>query len=131
MLQDLMSDGAVFWLFVAVAVLAGMVKGIVAVREAHKTLRLAIERNQPLEPAVVDRILAGSRGPDPRLRATVFIALGLALPIAGYVFGLDGILQAFYPAAAVGIVFLFLGIAQWAFWTTNRMSPSRHEPFDS
>lgn len=82
-----------FWLFVAAAVVAGIWDGIRKREAQHETIRRIIESGQPVDKAVIDKLLlmnkAGSGRPDRDFLVTAMwigpVALGLA--VFGYILG--------------------------------------------
>jgi hypothetical protein len=103
------------WAGIAVIVLAGVWREIVFRREAEATIRLAIEKGQALDPALIEKLFAGRRnkGPEGFLVAGVLtLAAGMALPIVGYFMLLAGKAKPLYPLMGVGVLVSFVGIAQ-------------------
>lgn len=91
-----------FWTFVAVSAVAGMKYEFRKRQLAMESLRAAIEHGQPLEPGVVEKMLArdGSQPDDPRelqpylqIGGIITTAGGIGLCIAGFFVGLQ------YPLA--------------------------------
>jgi hypothetical protein len=88
-----------FWLFLAVTALAGMQYDLRKRQLAMESLRAAIERGQPLEPAVVEKILAQQSAPDGdspqdlqpymQIGGIITIAGGIGVLIAAFVVGLQ------------------------------------------
>jgi hypothetical protein len=71
---------------VAVVVVVNVWREVALRREAETTIRLAIEKGQQLDPAIVERLLRTEkkRGPDGLLVVGgVTLAAGLGLPIMG------------------------------------------------
>ena len=99
-----------FWGFVAVVVVASFWREVTMRREAETTIRLAIEKGQQLDPAIVERLLRPEkrRGPDGLLVAGgVTVATGLGLPIMGFL--MPG--GSFRPLLGVGALVLLIGLA--------------------
>lgn len=76
-----------FWSFVAAVAVAGIWDGIRKREAQHETLRRMIESGQPVNPALMDRLLSLSPGGDERLGrdlkvgglVALFSSIGLAL----------------------------------------------------
>ena len=83
--------GIAFWIFVAVAVVAGVWREYASKRETERTIRAAIEKGQQLDSALVERMLRPKKGDETRgliIGGTVLIAIGIGLPIMGYFIGI-------------------------------------------
>lgn len=88
-----------FWIFLAVCAVAGMKYDFRKRQLAMESLRAAIERGQPLEPAVVEKLLARHREPgadrpqdlEPYLKIGGIIAIagGIGVFIAAFFIGLQ------------------------------------------
>lgn len=88
-----------FWIFLTVSAVAGMKYDFRKRQLAMESLRAAIERGQPLEPAVVEKLLARHREPgadrpqdlEPYLKIGGIIAIagGIGVLIAAFFFGLQ------------------------------------------
>jgi hypothetical protein len=103
------------WAGIAVIVLAGVWREIVFRREAEATIRLAIEKGQALDSALIEKLFAGKRstGPEGFLVAGVLtLAAGIGLPILGYFIRLSGNAKPLYPMMGVGVLVSLVGIAQ-------------------
>src|SRR3954451_12420515 len=89
-LHDLSGAAAVgaagFWLFVAAIVVSAVLSQALKHRETQKTIRLAIEKGQSLDPETVGRLLS-SNGPPPPSRFGL-AAGGLVMVCIGIGFGL-------------------------------------------
>jgi len=106
--------GAAFWVFVAAVAIAGIWREVVFRRESETTLRLAIEKGQTLDPAVVEKLLKprSKRGPEGLLVAGgLNVAAGIGLPVLGYLLEASGNGRAFYPLLGVGILTFLIGVA--------------------
>lgn len=108
-------EGSVlFWGFLVVLVVAVSWRKVAMKREAQATIRLALEKGQPLDPVVMEKLLRTGREPSPnflRFVGTVLLAIGLALPVAGYLFEQSGEAGRFYEMAGWGVLFSFVGLA--------------------
>ncbi len=120
--------GVTFWVFIAVVVLAGTWRPVAIRREAEKTIRLAIERGQPLSPALLDKLLGPQRNQGLLVRGAVGLAAGLGLVIMGFFINLAEKSSDGYVVVGVGIVFFFVGIALLTVWSFTRRSASPTEP---
>jgi hypothetical protein len=122
-----------FWAFVAVAVVAPIWREVAVRRETEVTVRLAIEKGQALDPALLDRLFRPRKsGPERLLVAGgVTLAAGVGLPILGYFLRLSGEAEAaaaFYPLIGVGILILLIGIALLIVSWLIRARPQTSEP---
>jgi hypothetical protein len=108
-------SGAAFWLFIAAIAIAGIWREVALRRETEITLRLAIEKGQQLDPAVIDKMLRQPRklGVEGLLIAGgVTLATGLGLPVMGYFIGRsEGDWDGFYAMVGAGFLILLVGIA--------------------
>ncbi len=72
-----------FWGSIAAVVVAGIWYGIREREAQHETLRRMIESGQPIDQALMDKLLGGGKRLDRDLKVTglilLFVALGLAL----------------------------------------------------
>ena len=72
-----------FWSFLAAIIVAGIWDGIRKREAQHETLRRMIESGQPIEQALMDKLLGGGKRLDRDLKVggliVVFVAPGLAL----------------------------------------------------
>jgi hypothetical protein len=117
------------WAGIAVIVLAGVWREIVFRREAEATIRLAIEKGQALDPALIEKLFAGRRnkGPEGFLVAGVLtLAAGIGLPVLGYFMSLSGNAKSLYPLMGIGVLVSLVGIAQITLSALLR--PRRAEP---
>jgi hypothetical protein len=90
---------AAFWIFVTVCAYAGIKYDFRKRQLAMESLRAAIEHGQPLEPAVVERILARHSGADAedaqdlapylQIGGIITIASGVGICIAAFFVGLQ------------------------------------------
>ncbi len=112
--MDMMGPFAVaiaFWTFVAIAVVAGVVGSYKKRRLELEPIKLALERGQPIDPAMLDRILG--RGPPEKLDPQLIHVGGIITIAAGVGVGL---LSLFLPALArlpvmgVGVLAICVGI---------------------
>jgi len=103
-------------LFLAIAV-TYCVKYYFAYRgrqDAQKTVRVALERGDPLSPELLDRLV---QAPVPKRtdvrRGVIGICLGIGLGAFGFIVGEE---DAIRPMLAVGLVPLLLGLAYLLLW---------------
>jgi len=75
---------ASFWMFIAIVVAASVAGSVARHRETQKTIRLAIEKGQTLDPETLERLLQSARpqGGKPSRRGFLFGGIML-LAIAG------------------------------------------------
>ena len=108
-----------FWAFVAVCVAAAAAQAIFRNRETQKTIRLAIEKGQTLDPATLERLLQGAgpaTPPAPQARfglitgGIVMLSIGVGLAVMGWFISLDQP-GAFHPMLGVGSLVGLIGVA--------------------
>ena len=123
-----------FWVFLAVAAVAGIVADYKKRQIALEPLRAAIERGQQIDPALVERLMA----PDPRgdalnplhlrVGGIITLAAGVGVAILSYFIAQVAAI-AFYPVLGGGVVVLCVGvgliIAARAVETDARRSETR------
>lgn len=104
-----------FWIFVGAVAIAGMVYDYKRRRTGMELLRMAIEKGQPLDPALVDKLTSYEREEPPV--QPVQIKIGGIITIAGGVgvcllsFFLDRVFPiAFYPTLGAGVLVVCVGI---------------------
>jgi len=99
-----------FWLFIAAAVAGGIWDGIRKREAQHETLRRLIETGQPLDQALIDRLLGLDKRPDQDLRAAALICFGIApgLAILGWLISLQAA-QALLPLIGVALLVACIG----------------------
>ena len=106
-------DSAAFWGFIAIVVAASIWREVVFRRETEATIRLAIEKGQTLDPALIDKLLKPRNRRDRDgllIGGAVTLATGIGLPIMGYFIRLSGESNAFYPLIGVGFLVSLIGI---------------------
>jgi hypothetical protein len=103
-----------FWIFVTVCAVAGIVADYKKRRVAFEPLRAAIERGQPLDPALVERLMAPERdtGINPlHLQVGGIITLSVGVGIALLAFFLNPVAPiSFYPVLGGGTVVVCVGV---------------------
>jgi hypothetical protein len=102
-----------FWIFVAVVVIAGVWRKTTLRREELATIRVAIEKGQSLDPALLDRVLRESPTKTGAMitGALATIAAGIGLGILGVLISVGGNPEAMYPLLGVGILVTLIGLA--------------------
>lgn len=108
-----------FWIFLAVSAVAGMRYDLRKRQLAMESLRAAIEHGQPLEPGVVEQILARHGGgeadrpedlqPYLGIGGIITIAAGVGVALAAFLVGLQ-FPVARYPMLGAGVVAVCVGI---------------------
>ncbi len=104
--------GVAFWLFIGSVVVAGIWFAHARNKETQKTIRLAIEKGVPLDPAMIDKLVVRQSGnpEDYYIGGYICIACGIGLPIFGFFMGRIAP-QAFYPIAGAGVLVGLIGIS--------------------
>jgi hypothetical protein len=102
-----------FWIFVTVAAVAGIVSDYKKRQLALEPLRLAIERGQQLDPALVERLMAPERdaGINPlylRVGGIVMLAAGVGVVILAFLLSQVAPVS-LYPVLGGGAVTLCVG----------------------
>jgi len=108
------SVAIVFWIFVTVAAVAGIVADYKKRRAALEPLRAAIERGQPFDPALIERLMAPDQdaGLNPvYLEVGGIITLSLGVGVAILAFILTRFApELLYPVLGGGVVVICLGV---------------------
>ena len=103
-----------FWIFVTVAAVAGIVSDYKKRQLALEPLRLAVERGQQLDPALIDRLMTPERdeGINPLyLRVGGIVTLAAGVGVALLAFLLNQVYpEAFYPVLGGGVVTICVGV---------------------
>ena len=105
----------VFWIFVAIAAVAGIAGDVIKRRQSLEPLRLAIERGQQLDPRVLDKLLAGTERAeriDPthlQIGGIITAASGVGVALLSW-FIAQVKPQAFYPIMGAGVVAICVGV---------------------
>ncbi|MCB1684553.1 MAG: hypothetical protein R3E82_11315 [Pseudomonadales bacterium] len=76
-----------FWLFIAAVVIAGLWDGIRKREAQHETLRRLMESGQPVDHALIDKILGGERkqiGRELKIGAMITLACAPGLALLGW-----------------------------------------------
>ncbi|MCC7010666.1 MAG: hypothetical protein IT184_17785 [Acidobacteria bacterium] len=106
--------GGMLWLFLALVIVANVWREIAARREAQQTVRLAIEKNYPIDSALIEKMLrtpARKSKTDLLAGGAVLVAIGLGLPLMGVFIYLGGSRDALLPLVGVGSMLLLMGLA--------------------
>lgn len=103
-----------FWVFLGVCAVAGIVADYKKRQAAIEPVRAALERGQPIEPAIVERLMAPEtrgRGPNPlhlRVSGIITVAAGIGIVILSILLA-QLTPSAFYPVLGGGAVALCVG----------------------
>jgi hypothetical protein len=103
-----------FWAFVAIAAVAGIVADYKKREAALAPLRLAIERGQQLDPALVERLMSPERdaGIDPlylRIGGIITFAAGVGVVILSFILAQVAPV-ALYPVLGGGVVLVCVAV---------------------
>lgn len=129
---------AAFWIFLAISAVAGMKYDFRKRQVAMESLRAAIERGLPLEPAVVEKLLVRDRSPaadglrdlEPGLQigGIITVAAGIGTFIAAFLVGLQ-FPVAKLPMLGAGILTVCIGSGMLlAARALGRYRPRRASP---
>ncbi len=108
--------GVAFWIFVAVASVAGIVGGYKRRRIELEPLRSAIERGQQLDPAIIEKLMAQPEHEQVRIEPlhlrigsiiTIAVGAGLAL-LSIFISRIAPV--ALYPILGSGVLIVCVGI---------------------
>ena len=107
--------GVAFWIFIGAAAVAGIVTDYKRRRASVDVIRMAIEKGQQLDPALVDKLTSNNQRAgriDPlhvKLGAIITIAsrIGICM-LAVFIVGMSPI--SFYPIFGVGLLAICVGI---------------------
>jgi len=108
--------GIAMFAFLAIAAVAGIVADYKKRQIALEPLRAAIERGQPLDTALVERLMAPEPREDEalnplhlRVGGIITIAAGVGVAILSFLLGRIAV-EAFYPVLGVGLVAVCVGV---------------------
>ncbi|HTW75710.1 MAG TPA: hypothetical protein VMD56_12405 [Steroidobacteraceae bacterium] len=111
--------GVAFWAFLSIAAVAGIVSEYKKRRIELEPLRAAIERGQPLDPAIVERLTArpqySQRGVEPlqlRLGGVIVISVGAGIAVLAVCLR-PLVPVAFYPMLGGAGLLVCIGIGLW------------------
>jgi hypothetical protein len=100
-----------FWTFVSIAVVAGVIGSYKKRRLELEPIKLALERGQPIDPAMLDRIMG--RGPAEKLDPQLIHIGGIITVAAGVGVGLLSLFlphAAHLPVMGAGVLAICVGI---------------------
>jgi len=106
--------GVAFWIFLAIATIAGVVADYKKRQLEIEPLRAAIERGAQLDPAVIEKLMMRERSDRPvnpmdlKVGGIITTASGIGVGIGSFFVG-PWMPVAHYPLLALGIVALFVG----------------------
>jgi uncharacterized protein DUF6249 len=125
---------ATFWIFIGAVAIAGMVYDYKRRRIGIEVIRMAIDKGQPLDPALVEKLTSYEHKDTPV--EPVYLTLGGVITVAGGVgvcllsFFLDRVYPiAFYPTLGGGVVVVCIGVGLLLgarVLTRDRDQPSRN-----
>jgi hypothetical protein len=102
-----------FWLFVAAAAVTGIIAEYKKRKAAIEPVRIAVERGQPIDPAVVERLMAPEQkeeGPNPvylRVAGIIVLSAGIGLGILSWFVGDPGTYV--HPILGAGLLVVCIG----------------------
>ena len=104
--------GAAFWIFIASVVVGGMWYAHARDRETQKTIRLAIEKDIPLDETLIEKLVMRQSGnpDDYYISGIICLAICIGLPIMGYFIGQIA-REAFFPLVGAGVLVGLIGIS--------------------
>jgi hypothetical protein len=107
--------GVAFWIFVGAAAVAGIVTDYKRRRGSVDVIRMAIDKGQPLDPALIEKLTSSERGAeriDPlhvKLGSIITIASGIGICLlACFMAGVAPV--SFYPIFGVGLLAICVGV---------------------
>jgi len=107
--------GVAFWIFVAVAAVAGIVGDYKRRRFGVEILHAAIEKGQPLDPALIEKLTLSGHREEPidpaliKLGGIITIAAGVGICLLSF-FVARVLPIAFYPTLGAGAFVICVGI---------------------
>jgi hypothetical protein len=117
-----------FWIFVAVAAVAGIIADYKKRKAVLEPLRLAIERGQQLDPALVEKLLAREQKDDAvnpehlHLAGIITVAGGVGVALLGLFIGHNAA-WALWPIMGAGVAAICVGaglLLGWRGMVANR-----------
>jgi hypothetical protein len=107
------SAGAVtFWLFVMVISVVGTILPYLKHRETQRTIRAAIDKGQPIDPALLAPPKKDESNPRTLVVVgAVLIAAGLGMQVLAICIGIQANMVTVWPVNGAGAVALFIGVA--------------------
>jgi len=106
--------GVAFWIFIGAVAVAGIVTDYKRRRASVDVIRMAIEKGQQLDPALIEKLTSNERAEpiDPlhmKLGGIITIASGIGICLLGlFMTGIS--MQAFYPICCACLVTICVGI---------------------
>jgi Domain of unknown function (DUF6249) len=107
--------GVAFWIFVGVVAVAGIVADYKRRRGNIDVIRMAIDKGQQLDPALIEKLTSGGERDQPidpvqmKFAAIITIASGIGVCLlALFLTGISAL--AFYPTFGLGLVTICVGI---------------------
>ena len=119
-----------FWLFILGVVVASIVSGIMRTNARERTIRTAIEKGVPLDPATLDslRSRAGDPPGNPRygllVGSIMTFFVGIGLGVMGYFINFDDH-QVVWPLVGIGGL---LWCISAGLFVASRFAPVPHNP---
>jgi hypothetical protein len=107
--------GAAFWIFVGVVSVAGIVADYLRRRGNNEVLRAAINKGQPLDPALIEKLTTSHREGEPvdpvhlKLGGIITLAAGVGLCLLSFFIGHIAPV-ALYPIMGSGVLVICVGI---------------------
>jgi hypothetical protein len=104
-----------FWVFVGVAVVAGTVADYKRRRGSVDVIRMAIEKGQQLDPALIDKLTANERRDEPieplhvKLGGVITLAAGVGISLLSFFISRIAPV-ALYPILGAGVVTICVGV---------------------
>ena len=109
--------GVAFWAFLAVSAVAGIIADYKKRRLELEPLRAAVERGQQLDPAIVERLMRGTRpeqvseldAVSMRIGGIITVASGIGIALLSFFIKAVAPI-AFYPVLGAGVVAVCVGV---------------------
>jgi hypothetical protein len=106
--------GVAFWIFIGAVAVAGMITDYKRRRGGIEVLRLAIEKGQQLDPLLVEKLTAQSRGEpvrpvDLKLGGIITVASGFGICLLSFFISRVGP-NALYPILGAGVLVICVGV---------------------
>jgi hypothetical protein len=118
------SAGAVtFWLFVLVISVVGTILPYLKHRETQRTIRAAIDKGQPIDPALLAEPKPKKDKPEENiLVGLILVAIGLGLQVLAVCIGIQADIGTVWPVNGAGGIALLIGLVLLGFgsWQIKR-----------
>ena len=107
--------GAAFWLFIGAVSIAGIVSDYKRRRGGIEVLRMAIEKGQPLDPALVEKLTSYEQRAEPmdpvlvKLGGIITVAAGVGICLLSFFISHIAPIT-LYPILGAGVVTVCIGI---------------------